>query len=404
MRISTAYRGLMHHSGRTLLTMLGIIIGIAAIICTFAIGRGAQEKVRRQILSIGSNYISLNTKHLPTRGKSKNKRKRAIPLTTQDALKLAKMCPYIHYISPGKDVQAHVTYYDTAIDCRMRCGNEQFLTIIGRSINTGSFFSADHVLHASPVIVLGDSAATTLFEDEDPLGKTVFIKDVPYRVIGTLKPMTTWWGNQKPNLDIFIPFTTAQKNFFPARASGLQYIVISALDTSLVAPLTRMIRRILRAQHNLSDGYPDDFQIWDQNMMAHAAKESSHALHLFILIAASISLIVGGIGVMNIMLVCVSERTREIGIRRALGATKKDIKLQFLIEAIILCLIGGIIGIILGITIALIIPHVSTFSTVIEVAPILLSAPITIIIGIFFGFYPAYRAANLSPVTALQER
>jgi len=265
------------------------------------------------------------------------------------------------------------------------------------------FFTQHHVQKNARVVVLGPRAAQELFRSLNPIGEIVKIKGTPFMVIGIVRKVENYFGMRDPNLDVFIPHTTFRKYVHPTQSRYVHGITLSATSRENMPKLVKDLRRNMRAHHNLEPKDPDDFTIIDQQSMFKAAKESSNIFNLFLLIIASISLIVGGIGVMNIMLVSVTERTQEIGIRMALGAQQYTILQQFLIESLALCFFGGIIGIGLGTIAPFIAQHFAGFPVVIKIQSILVAFVTIFLVGLVFGFYPAYKASKLNPVEALTQ-
>jgi putative ABC transport system permease protein len=401
----TSLRAIAHHKIRSSLTMLGIIVGIAAMIATLAIGHGAEERINKELLAMGDNYIFITAGNWMSDEQPKvSRHKRAFPLTLQDIEALEQQCSAIKYISPNLFFDFPVSYQGNTIKTEVKAGNEQLLSVTGRKIKKGSSFTYHHLQKNTRCAIIGAKAAKTLFKSLSPIGQTILMNGIHFTVIGVLESIENFFGIKDPNLNIFIPITTARKSFtkkyFSNRVSG---ITVSAQARNDIPVVVRQMRQILRARHQLEPQEPDDFMIYDQMSMMNAAHSSSSVLNLLLFIIASISLIVGGIGVMNIMLVCVRERTREIGIRMALGASDHSIMQQFLCESITLCLIGGIIGIILGIAIPLCAQAFTGWNMIIKPSSIMIACSTIVVIGIIFGYYPAYKASQLPPVLALQD-
>ncbi len=404
--IRSALRSLQHHKGRSLLTMLGIIVGIAAIIATLAIGYGAEKKMRDNILARGNKSISMWQGRFGEEGASKStKRKPPKRLRLEDIESLKQQCPDIYKISPFLWNQGVIEFQGTNLKTRIKGGNKDFLFILGRKIKRGTFFSEHQAQKGSRVIIIGEKVAQELFKTQNPIGQTVKVKGIPFTVIGIVDTAQSFLRSfRDPNLDTFVPFRTAKKYFNKSTSTTVHSIEISTRTYDVMPKLVRQIKLIMRARHNLDQEDLNDFTVIDQKSELDAAKASSSIFNLFLLIVASISLLVGGIGVMNIMLVSVTERTKEIGIRMALGAYRRTILKQFLIESVTLCSIGGFLGIIVGV----IAPHVAhyfaKFPVVIKPQAIIIAVITILLIGILFGYYPARKAANLNPVQALTEQ
>lgn len=388
------------------MTMLGIIVGVAAIIATLAIGHGAEERVKQQLLAMGNNYIFIHSGNsISGEGIQKSsKQKDAQYLRMEDIDALDQQCPGINRISPTMFFDEQVTFMGTSIHSDIKAGNEDFISILGLKINKGMGLTQHHIKKSAKFAVLGPKAAKILFKSLDPIGRTIQIRNNTFTVIGVLQSIENFFGLKDPNLNIFIPISTAKKYLAKSKkyaASKIAGITISARNKEDVGLVVKRTRQILRARHRLELSDPDDFTIYDQMSMMKAAKDSSSVLNLLLLIIASISLIVGGIGVMNIMLVSVSERTKEIGVRMALGAPDKLILRQFLCESLTLCFIGGLIGIVLGGVIPLIASYFTGWIVSIKPISILLAFGTIVLVGLIFGYYPARKASRLNPVQAL---
>jgi len=402
----TALRAITRHKGRSFLTILGIMIGIGSIVITFSIGRGAEEKIKGQIMGMGEGAVYIIPGNVITRKGIRSSSEKPARLTTQDLQAIKKQIPEIKEIS-------RLTYsieefdYKGAIAKEQLLGvDESILNINQNDIKYGKFITKDHIKKRTNVVVLYNEIANKLFENEHPIGKTIKINGTPFVVIGVMKPIGHYWGPEDPNRRAFIPYTVAKKYLKKPDEleEDLGAMALGLYKLSDNQKVLRKIKRILRFRHNIEHDEEDDFTIFDQESIAQAAEDAARVIKLFGLIAASISLIVGGIGVMNIMLVSVQERTREIGIRMAIGATQGIVQLQFLIEAIVLCALGGLIGIALGLIGMFFISNFTQLPGIIEIAPLITSFILTIIIGVFFGYYPARKASLLNPIDALLER
>jgi putative ABC transport system permease protein len=400
--ITTAFTTITRNKSRSLLTILSIIIGIATVIATLAIGRGAQEKIRSRIASMGNNVLSLyagNT-NLPHTSHTKTISK----LTLRDVEFFKTLDPAIMYVgglSRYKDVT--LSYYKKTTSAPLTGTQPDVLRITNRTLLVGRNYQASDIYNKASVIILGSKTAEALFGSTDPIGKIVRVENYPFTVIGVLKPIenhSTFYDN---NNEVYMPLTTAKRLAGNGLNDYIQNIIFSLTPDADTSSIERLIKRILRARHQLTPGTPDDFTIWNQSSMMVAAEESSSTFNLFLLIVASLSLLVGGLGVSNIMLVTVTERTQEIGIRMALGASPFLILMQFILEATILCSIGGCIGALLGITTPYILASVLKWPILVTPFSVCMSILMTTLIGLFFGFLPARRAARLSIVDALND-
>jgi len=391
-------KAISHHFARSLLTMLGIIIGIAGIIATFSIGRGAQKKTREEILSHGSKVIEFHRgnwmSHQSTRP--------AKEFTEEEIDLIASQVETIEYITPAIRVfQAVLEYGGTEYKVNPQGFKPCGFSIFEYEIDRGIFFTSLHEAYKENVIVIDHKAAQAIFGWQNPIDKVVRIMGIPFTVIGTLKKPKIEW-RKEPILDIFMPFATAKKYFLTDYSFDTFFL--TAYNTDDNGEIIRQAVRILRATHHLNNEEPSDFMYYDKRDIAAAAEKGAKIVGLFALIAASIALLVGGIGIMNIMLVAVKERTREIGLKLSMGATQKIILLQFLFEAIILCLFGGFGGIVVGLLAIGIISSATQLPSLLEVWPMVIALCVTFFIGVFFGFYPAFQASRLNPVDALAER
>lgn len=394
-----------NHPGRSFLTVLGIMIGITAIIVTFSVGRGAEERIKSQIMSLGENSLYVVAGNIIDRGTVRSTLGRAAKLTRDDLRAMRAQVDCIQYITRGFEVIQPITYGINSITEHVLGTNSAILAIRNLEMERGNFFTNYQINHRANVVVLGNGIAKTLFKNEDPLGKTVKIKRYPFLVIGILKHISNFFGIQDPNNISYIPWTVAKKYYKkPEKTENeVDFIALKLGAEATTGEGLRKISRTLRQMHKIKPGGEDDFMILDQQSIAKSAETASQILQLFGLLAASISLLVGGIGIMNIMLVSVQERTREIGIRLALGATRRNIQAQFLIEALTLCFIGGILGIVLGIAAQQALGYATSLPGVLEIRPMFVSFFITMLIGVFFGYYPAYKASRLNPVEALYQ-
>jgi putative ABC transport system permease protein len=401
--VRTSFGMIRRHAVRSVLTVLGITIGIMAIIVTFSIGRGAEMRVKAQIMSLGENSLYIIPGNIIERGRVRSTLPKPPKLTWEDLYALKEQVAAIEYISPGNEVMETITYGTNSTKDRSWGGDVSILTIRGQAVARGRFFTDFDVQHRSNVIVVGSEMAKNLFKGAEPLNKVLHINNVPFTVIGILAREDNYWGTEDPNKRAYMPYTVARKYFLkPDKTKfDLDFIAIKLGHEEMPGEGLRKITRALRQTHAIKEDEEDDFTIFDQQSIAKSAETASAIIQLFGLLAASISLLVGGIGIMNIMLVSVHERTREIGIRLALGATQSTIETQFLIEAIVLCLFGGILGIIMGMLACYGVGLLTNLPSVIEIPPLVMSLLITLLLGMFFGYYPARKASRLDPVDAL---
>ncbi len=401
--IKISLRNISNHKTRSTLTILGIIIGISSVIATLAIGYGAEKKLRKRILSMGKNYIFIHSGKTIEGKTTLKKRIQAIPLKDRDILILKKQCSEIQNISPTMYSRRIAAFKKNNVNVDIKSGNTELLKVLNKKIQRGTFFNKYHISKHSKVVVLGSNSAKELFDNKNPIGKKIKIQNEHFFVLGVIKHIKNSMGQEDPNLDIYMPITTVKKYILFQSNTLIHGINISVRKKQYMHKTVKKIRKILRSLHNLKQKDPDDFTIYNQQAMVKAAKRTSNTLNTLLLIIAAISLLVGGIGVMNIMLVSVSERTKEIGIRIALGATSSTVLKQFLIEAITLCFTGGVLGVILGIITPYIVSIFTKWTIIIKIPSIIFAFLITFFIGLIFGYYPAKKASKLNPVDALED-
>ena len=392
-----AWASLVANKMRSILTMLGIIIGVAAVIALVSIGNGVKQDIQNSISSLGSNLLMVmpgapRTPGVrPTAGSMKS-------LKVADYEAIAKL-DGVKAVSPMTNGAYVVIYQNKNWTTSVSGVNANYLDVNNWTMKSGRFLSNKNIQNRERVAVIGKTVAKNLFGDEDPVGAEIRVKNIPFRVIGVLNSKGSGaMGNDQDDM-VIIPYTTAME-----RVDGIDYlrmIYVVAKDENGIDRLQSDIENLLRVRHGIKDTNLDDFNIQNMNSIMETMEETTGTLTLFLGAVAAISLVVGGIGIMNIMLVSVTERTREIGIRKALGATYFVIVTQFLIEAVVISLMGGLIGIALGIGASKLISLASGMSTVISVPTIVLSFAFSMAIGLVFGIYPARKAAKLNPIDAL---
>jgi putative ABC transport system permease protein len=400
--VRISFRALRVNKMRSALTMLGIIIGVGAVITMLAVGTGARQRIGEQIASIGSNLIMV-VPGSTTAGGVRMGAGTQPTMTLGDAEAIQKECPSVLYVAPVHSGVAQVVY-----------GNQNWSTgITGTTMNmfyvrdwplsAGRLFTEEEVRSAAKVCLLGQTVVDNLFGGINPVGQIIRIKKIPFTVIGILETKGQDPGGHDQDDTIYVPVTTAQKQLFGTQFPGMiRTIMVKAKSTEDLAAAERQINELLRQRHHIGQKQDDDFTVRNLTQMMQAAEQSTKVMTLLLGAIASVSLLVGGIGIMNIMLVSVTERTREIGIRMAVGAKTWDIRLQFIIEAMILSLIGGIAGIFAGISSSELISMFAGWTTIVSPFSILLAFSFSGLVGIFFGFYPAYKASLLDPIEALR--
>jgi putative ABC transport system permease protein len=397
--ILSALRALQRNKMRSFLTMLGIIIGVGAVIAMLAIGQGAEISVKDQIAALGSNVLIIFPGS-QQQGGIRGGAGTMTTLTEDDATAIARECPAVAYVSPGARANGQAIAGDMNWATSIEGGSADYLNIRQWALADGDFFTDADVKTAAKVCVLGTTVVNNLFPDASPIDQTIRIRNVPFKVIGVLlKKGQNAMGQDQDDV-ILVPYTTVLKRL--SRFPFLRQILVSATSSNTMTLAQSQITDLLRIRHKLVSNDADDFTIRNQTDIAAMATATTEILTILLASIASVSLIVGGIGIMNIMLVSVTERTREIGIRMSIGARGKDILTQFLIEALVLSLLGGILGILLGVTGSMIISKLAHWPTVITPFSIILSFGFSFAIGIFFGYYPARKAAMLNPIDALR--
>ena len=403
--IKIAFRALRRNKMRTVLTMLGIIIGVGAVIAMVALGRGAKAQVEARIAALGQNVIQVFSGSINRSGVFSGFGG-AGTLTVDDALAIQNEVPGVLAVSPEVRNGAQITAGENNWSTQVMGEGVDYLTIRVWDIAEGTMFTEADVRSAAKVCVLGKTTADRLFPNDDPVGKIIRVNmrggsaSAPMKVLGVLKPKGASMGGQDQDDTIIVPYTTAMKRF--SGAITLRMMQVSAASAEQMVSVQNSIAGLLRQRHRIQDGRDDDFILRNQQEITEAQTATAETMTALLAGVAIISLIVGGIGIMNIMLVSVTERTREIGIRMAVGARGHDILLQFLIEAVTLSSTGGLLGIALGIGGAEAITLIKQWPTTVSAESILIAFVFSAAVGIFFGFYPARKASKLDPIEALR--
>ncbi len=399
---SIALRAIRANKMRSTLTSLGIIIGVAAVIIMLAIGHGAQISIQEDMKTMGSNLIIIRSGS-STSGGARGGRGSLPTMKAGDGNAIQEKISKIRLAAPVLEQTNQVVYGNANWATSITGTDNRYFELKEWALDYGRSFSDSDVKNASKVAVLGRTVVTELFGDVDPIGKTVRIKGLPFTVIGVLEKRGENGMGMDQDDGVYIPITTAQKKVigitFPDQVN---VVMLQAVDAESTYSAQEDIRRLLRQRHNLGANKDDDFIIMNLTQMQEMMESSTRIMTILLGSIASISLIVGGIGIMNIMLVSVTERTREIGIRMAIGAKSWDIRMQFLTEAVVLSLIGGIIGIITGFAGVELIKIFSNFKAQISILYVIVPFCFSGLVGILFGFYPAYKASLLNPINALR--
>jgi putative ABC transport system permease protein len=394
-----ALRALRRNKMRSTLTALGIIIGVASVVAMVAVGNGAQARITSQVAALGQNLLSVFAGSRKSGGVNSGLGS-ASALTLPDAEAIRREISDVVAISPEDSTTAQAIANGRNWSTTVSGESPDYLKIRDWKLASGSMFTEREVRSAAKVAVIGSKTASELFGPLNPVGQSVRVQNIPFVIIGLLESKGAGMGGQNQDDRILIPYTTAMK-----RVTGDKYlrsvnVQIGSADRMEIAQ--QQITSLLRQRHRLTAGRDDDFNIFNQKEIADTVNSISKIITLLLGSVAGISLFVGGIGIMNIMLVSVTERTREIGIRIAVGAQPGDIRLQFLIEAVTLSLLGGLIGVLCGVGASHLLGVVADFKAIVSTGSILLAFGVSSVIGIFFGFYPAHKAAALDPIVALR--
>ena len=394
-----AVRALTRNKMRSLLTMLGIIIGVGAVIATVGLGQGAQQAVQDQIASMGTNLLYISSGSV-NRGGLRMGGGATKTLVYDDMKAILKEVPMVAEAAPGAGTSAQVVSDNQNWYTRVTGTEPQYFDIRNWSFAQGANFTQDDVSRATNVVVLGATVQQNLFGSGDAVGQTVRIGTLPFQVVGVLTAKGQSGLGQDQDDGVYVPITTLQKKI--TGQDWLQYIMASATSQPASYAAQGQITSLLRDRHRIRAGQDDDFTVRNLADVAQLADESSRVMTLLLASIAGVSLIVGGIGIMNIMLVSVTERTREIGIRISIGATESDVLRQFLSESVVLSLTGGIVGILMGVVSSITITKFLGWNILISPAAVAAAVVFSMAVGIFFGFYPARKAAMLDPIEALR--
>ena len=404
MAVEIALTALRANRLRSALTMLGIVIGVAAVIAMVAVGSGATERIQQQIEAIGSNLILVIPGSITSNGVRLGSGA-TVTLSEDDARAIASECPAVAAVAPTVRGGAQVTYGNNNWATSIVGTTPDYLTIRDQTVVRGNPFSADDGSSGTKVALLGGTVAQNLFGSTDPTGQTIRIKNVPFTVDGVLSAKGQSPTGQDQDDVILIPISTAKRQVVgasQANAGSIGAIMVQAVDAHSMDEAQSEIEALVRQRHRIQPGQDDDFTVRNLSDVFSAQESSARVMSILLGAIASVSLVVGGIGIMNIMLVSVTERTREIGLRIAIGARTRDLLAQFLVEAVTLSILGGIAGILVGVTASALISHFAGWNTLVSPTAIALAFVFSALVGVFFGYYPARKAALLDPIEALR--
>ncbi len=396
-----AWRAMAANKLRTFLTMLGLVIGVGAVVLMLAIGQGAQTLVREAVATMGSNLFIVLSGGTTTVG-ARSGTGTAPTLTVQDAQAIGELRS-VAAVAPTHSGFAQVVYGGVNWRSQVMGVTPSYLDVREWRLRRGQPFTENDVRVAARVALIGDTVARELFGDQDPVDKTVRILNSPYVVMGVLAPKGQSFDGRDQDDTVLVPLSTAQRKLYGSPfPNSVRFMMVKAVSESAMERAEQDIKRLLRERHRIQPDAPDDFSVRNLSAVADVQAESTRVMSIMLGAVASISLIVGGIGIMNIMLVSVTERTREIGIRMAIGARRRDILWQFLLEALIVSVVGCLIGVAIGVASAYAVSQTVGTMVVVTSRAIVLAFAVASAVGIFFGFYPARKAAGLKPIEALR--
>lgn len=400
--LRTAISSLWANKTRSMLTMLGVVIGVAAVIAMVAVGNGATQQVSDVMSGLGTNMIFIRP-GAPNTGGVRMSAGTGATLTLADIRAIEEECWTIEAVAPQVSTSAQLIVENRNWQSQVIGTTEGYFTVRAYEAQTGRLLDEEDERSASKVCVIGSTVADELFGAEDPIGQTIRVKKIPFEVVGVLAAKGQSAMGQNQDDIVIVPITTAQRRLVRSQIAGsIGAAFVQVRDASMMDGALSEMRALLRQRHRLEGDKGDDFELNNMTQMIESMQKSTQVMTLLLGAVASISLLVGGIGIMNIMLVSVTERTREIGIRMAIGARILDIRLQFLLEAMLLSMLGGFVGILLGAASSLAVTHFAKWPTSVSGGAVALAAGFSCFVGIFFGLYPAWKASLLRPIDALR--
>jgi len=404
MNLSIAMQALRVNKMRSILTMLGIVIGVAAVIAMIAIGNGAQQRLQEQIASLGSNLLIVVPGSIIQSG-ARLGAGNAQTLTELDARAILNEIPDVAFAAPLTRSNAQVVFGNTNWATSIHGVYNDYFDVREWNLAEGRFFDQGEITRFGKVAILGKTVSSQLFGEDNPVGQVVRIRGIPFEIIGLMETKGQSSQGQDQDDVIFVPLTTGRNRLFGeprGRIARVGTIMIKAQEGASTQEVEARITELLRQRHRIAPGMENDFQIRNLTEILKTQEAASKVMSMLLAAVASVSLLVGGIGIMNIMLVSVTERTREIGLRLAVGARGRDIMMQFLVEAMTLATLGGAIGVLLGILISWLVAYIANWSISLNPLSIILAVGFSAAIGIFFGYYPAKKAAKMQPIEALR--
>ena len=404
MNLSIAMQALRVNKMRSILTMLGIVIGVAAVIAMIAIGGGAQQRMQEQIASLGSNLLIVVPGSIIQSG-ARLGAGNAQTLTEQDARAITTEIPDVAFAAPLTRSNAQVVFGNTNWATNINGVYNDYFDVREWNLAEGRFFDQGEITRFGKVAILGKTVSSQLFGEDNPVGQVVRIRGIPFEIIGLMESKGQSSQGQDQDDVIFVPLTTGRNRLFGeprGRIARVGTIMIKAQEGSDTQEVEVRITELLRQRHRIQTGMENDFQVRNLTEILKTQEAASKVMSMLLAAVASVSLLVGGIGIMNIMLVSVTERTREIGLRLAVGARGRDIMMQFLVEAMTLATLGGAIGVLLGVLISWLVAYIAGWSISLNLLSIIFAVGFSAAIGIFFGYYPAKKAAKMQPIEALR--